>query len=616
MRDRRLAGAVLLLAAGGLLVAERAHGQRGDDAAATPLTGGRTVIATSVPAPADTPSVPGPLPPVGSPPPLTRSAPQAPSPIQPAAFVPPDPPPPNASAPAPAPLASSPSTPPAPMPSNGLMSGVLTAPATPGAATQPAALANANAPQVSVDVLGPEQVAFGQPLVHEIVVRNTGGQPVAEVHVEEPLPPGAQVLRADPPLAGKGERPSWDLGTLEAGAERRLKIEVRPGDAGELQLRPSVTFLSGGLRTRVVRPAFDVQMSADRDKTTKGGRVTFTIRASNHGDAPIRNIKLTDTLPAGLKHPAGKTIGAPLGDLQPGETRTIALETTAEEAGTFRNEVLAQADSGIEGRAGIEVVVAEPSLAVHLDGPKQGQTQRELEFHVEVSNPGPAAATKLRLVQALPASIEPTAASSGARFDTAQHNLVWMLPDLAAGQRQRVTFRAKAGAAGDWPLYTTVGADGVPEIRAANVLHVEATAVLALEARAREERVAVGEETVYEMHVFNQGDAACSGVRLTVWLPDEVMPLAPEGPMPGKVQQQQVQFLPLSQLPPRGDAVYRIRVRGQRPGKAHVRVELASDKERPVQSEISIQVKGGAPAPAATLPASFGTAPPPAGPMR
>jgi uncharacterized repeat protein (TIGR01451 family) len=502
------------------------------------------------------------------------------------------------------------------MPTNGLMSGVLNTEAPAGAPPQSTA-GSANVALVSVDVVGPEQVPLGQPLAHEIVVRNTGSQPATEIHIEVPLPPGARVLRADPPVLGKGQSLSWDLGTLEAGAERRVKVEVQPGGAGELLVRPSVTFTAGGLRARVMRPPFAVEMTADHDQTTQGGRVTFTIRVSNHSDAPVRNIKLTDTLPSGLKHPAGKIVGVPqFGDLQPGETRTIVLETTAAEAGKFRNEVIAQADGGIEGRAALDISVAEPSLTVRLEGPKQAFTQRDVDFHVEVSNPGPAPAAKVRLVQALPPSIEPTAASTGASFDAAQHALIWTLASLPPGQRQRVTFRAKARSAGDWPLYTSAQADNIPEVRAANVLRVEGAAALSLEARAREERVTVGEETVYEMHVFNQGDAPCAGVRLTAWLPDEVTPLDAQGPMPGKVQQQQVQFLPLGQLPPRGDAVYRIRVRGQRPGKAHVRVELASDKERPVQSEISIQVNGGATASAATRPASISPAPVPPGGLR
>ncbi len=602
MAHRRLTETVLL-GASLLLGIGQSHGD---------VPEGREVIATSVPVAPTTPPAPFPL---SQPPTATTArpapAPMAPGMIQQAAFVdaPPRPPagprmPENGlipqAAPAPASAASAPS--PERPSSNGLMSGTVAPPSAPASG-----LPSATATLVSVEVIGPSQVAQGQPLPHEIVVRNTGARAVTDVHVEEPLPSGVRVLHAEPAGQTHGDRLTWDLGALEGGAEQRLKVEVQPAAAGELHLQPVVTFrLGSGLRTQVVRPAFAVEMTAKPEQTRRGGPITFTIRLTNHGDTLIRAIKLYDQLPAGLRHPKGERIGVNhFGDLQPGETRSLTLETTAVGSGRLRNEVVAEADGGIEARAAIEVTVTEPALALRVDGAKKGLTQRDLDFHLEVANPGPAPATKVRLIQALPPSFEVVGASTGAGLDEAQHALVWTLGDLAAGQRQTVTFRVKARTAGDWPLYTAVLADNVPETRAANVLHVEGASALTLEVRAREDRLAVGEETVYEMHVFNQGDAPSAGLRLTAFLPDEVTPLDTQGPTSGQVRQQQVQFLPVGQLPPRGDAVYLIHVRGQRPGKGQVRVELTAEHEQPVESEMSVQIRGDSPASATgTIPAS------------
>ncbi|HWG43308.1 MAG TPA: hypothetical protein VN688_11025 [Gemmataceae bacterium] len=591
MRHCRLAEAVLLLlGASLLLVPGQAQGQ-------SPTRG--EVIATAVPVTADTPAVPAPFPPHAQATPLAHPAPAMNGTIQQTAFVaepasPAAPPAssivptnglvlePSKSAPAPTPLAPAPVA-----PANGLPSGAGT-PAPSGSPNTTAAL-------VSVDVTGPAHVSIGQPVAHEIVIRNAGYRAIAEVHVEEALPPGVRVLRTDPPALTHGDRVTWDMGALEAGTERRLKIEVQPASAGELHLRPHVTFLpSSGLRTQVIRPQFGVELKADHDKTPCGGHIAFTIRVSNDGNAVIHNIKLYDQLPAGLSHPAGQRVGITrFGDLQPGETRTITLDTSAVKAGQFRNEVVAQADGGIEARASVEVTVAEPSLALRVDGPKKGSTQRDLDFQLEVSNPGPLPAKKIRLVQTLPPSFQTIGASTGATFDEAQHALTWTLPELAPGQRQRVTFRVKASTAGDWPLYTAVQADKIPESHVANVLHVEGVPALTLEVHAREDRLNVGDETVYDLHVFNQGDAPCAGVRLTAWLPEEMTPLDAKD---AQIQQQQVQFAPLSQLPARGDVVYRIRARGQRPGKGRVRVELTAERENPLQRDLSIQVNGGPPA--------------------
>jgi uncharacterized repeat protein (TIGR01451 family) len=460
---------------------------------------------------------------------------------------------------------------------------------------------------ISVEVMGSDRVLLGNPVAHEIVLRNTGGRPVAELHIEEPLPAGARALKTDPPATTKDNRLIWDLRNLEAGGERRLKVELKPERHGELDLRPFVTFRCGdGLRTKVTRPPFSVEMSADQNKAPRGGRIRFTIVVSNHGEAPLSNISLYDLLPPGLHHPEGPKIRTERFDLQPEETRTITLETTGVESGTFRNEVSAFADRGVEARAALDVVITEPSLSLRVDGPTQTVTQREVDFHLEASNPGTLTAKNVLLVQALPPTVEVILASSGASLDSKQHALVWSLSDLTAGQRQTVTFRVKASLAGDWPLLAAVQSQNLPETRVSHMLHADAAAALKLEVRAREERLAIGAETIFRLHVFNKGDAPCSGVRLTAQLPEALTPLDGQGPSAGKVEKQQVSFVPLAQLDAHGDVVYCIHVRGRQAGKGSLRVELTADQQPPAQSEISIQVhaEGHAEAEAATAEAA------------
>jgi uncharacterized repeat protein (TIGR01451 family) len=449
------------------------------------------------------------------------------------------------------------------------------------------------AAQVAVDVVGPARVTLGHPFIHEIVVCNTGRRAVSEVHVEEPIPPGVQVLRADPPAKALGDSLSWNLETLEAGAERRLKVEVRSAGASELHFRPYAAFQTGaGLHTQMVRPAFEVEMIANRVEVARGGRITFKIRVSNHGDTLIRNVKLYDQLPPGLLHPKGEVVGTDPFDLPRDTSRAIDLEVVAVQAGKLRNEVVAQADGGVEARARVEVTVKEPTLALQVDGPKQGTTRQDLEFHVEVANPGPATATKPTVVQVLPASLEVVSVSSGGGFDPAKHAVVWALGDLAANQRQVLTCKLKASAPGELSLQTMAQADKIVASRATNALRIEGVRALKLELHAAETALAVGAETTIEMHVINQGDAPCAGVRLTASLSSEVTPLASEGPTSGQVQQQEVRYPALGQLPPRADAVYRIRVRGQKVGKGSLKVELNAERELPIQHELSIQVNG------------------------
>ncbi len=444
---------------------------------------------------------------------------------------------------------------------------------------------------LSVEVLGPDRLLVGQAFLHEIVLRNMGGRPIAEIHIEEPLPPDVHVLKADPPALKQDNRLVWDLHQLAVGGERRLKIELEPGQPGELDMRPLVSFrIDNGLRTQVVRPPFSIEITVDRTKAMRGERIRFRIQLANHGDAPIRNIKIYDSLPPGLHHPSGQIICVPhFGDLLPGESRSIDLETTAVESGPLHNEILAQADRGVEAKGAVDVVVSEPSLSLRIDGPAQTATDRESDFQLEVANPASVTAKNIRLVQALPPTFE-VVSLNGASLDSNTHALVWSLTDLGAGQRQRVTFRVKARDGGDWPMSAAVLSQNFPEAVVKHTLHVDAAAMLKLEVHAREERLAVDAETIISIHVLNKGAAPCAGVRLSATLPESVAPFKVEGPSSEQIEKQQVRFAPLPQLDAHGEVVYFIHVRGRQAGRGSLRVELMAEKHTPVDKEISIQV--------------------------
>src|SRR5262249_15120968 len=86
---------------------------------------------------------------------------------------------------------------------------------------------------VNLEVVWPDEILKGMPFVYEIVVRNPGSAPAYLTRVEETLPPGLQCLDVDPPARRQGDSLVWDLGTLDAGLERRIKIQVKPGAKGE-----------------------------------------------------------------------------------------------------------------------------------------------------------------------------------------------------------------------------------------------------------------------------------------------------------------------------------------------------------------------------------------------
>jgi uncharacterized repeat protein (TIGR01451 family) len=452
---------------------------------------------------------------------------------------------------------------------------------------------------LTVETHGPEQVGLGQPLTQEIIVRNNSPVPLVQVRLEEPLPPGVRLVRAEPPpvddRAPVADRVVWNLGTLEARGERRVLVQVNPGTLRELMLSPSVTFKAIGLHTRIQHPEFGLTLTGPAH-ARRGEQVAFRLEVFNQGGAPARQVQVKVDLPAGLEHPSGRQVGAEVGDVNPGDVRTLPLETTAKQSGRLTAVAVAEADGGLRVEARAEVVVVEPVLEVRLDGPRELPPGREADFRMEVSNSGPGSATGVRLRQFIPAGLEVLQVSSGGQFDPARRELIWTLAALPAGQRQTVLFKVRPRSAGEWALYTWAVAENRAEVRTNQAVRVAAAPSLVLEVTGHDDAIEVGRETVYEVRVSNLGSAPGVNLRLAAWLPEELAALQPQGPAAGKVERQQVSFAPLPQLSPQGDAVYRIRVRGQHPGSGRLRLELTADGvPRPVQEEISTQVRGPAP---------------------
>jgi uncharacterized repeat protein (TIGR01451 family) len=458
-----------------------------------------------------------------------------------------------------------------------------------GAAAAPVA---ATGSVLAVEVVGPGQVAPDQPLPYDIVVRNPGTVVVGRVHIEDLLPSGARLLWSEPAAEVQGERMGWNLGNIEAGGERRVRVEIQPTGQGELLLCPSASFATAvGCRTHVVRPPFAVTLQA-AETAQRGSAVTFQIQVTNHGTNPLNRVVLRAQLSPGLQHPQGNEVATELGTLGPGETRTVPLETVAAQAGRLITEAVAVAEGGLQARSRIGVLVTEPALSLRVanaDALRQALLGRDVDLRLEVANPGPQPAANVRLTQTMPDGLEFVGASTGGVLDATTKNIVWSLGTLGPSQVQTLMLRLRPRLAGDWTTQGVATADRLAEARAQQAIKVEGAASLSLEVVGRDDPLEVGAETVYEVRVANQGSAASGNVRLTALVPEGLVPVRAEPA--ARILQGQVVFDPLPQLQPQHALLYRVRVRGQRPGDWRFLVDLNADHlQRPIHEEVSARV--------------------------
>jgi uncharacterized repeat protein (TIGR01451 family) len=109
---------------------------------------------------------------------------------------------------------------------------------------------------------------------------------------------------------------------------------------------------------------------------------------------------------------------------------------------------------------------------------------------------------------------------------------------------------------------------------------------LRFEVIGSEGAVEVGKEVTYEVKVSNPGTGGCSNVQLIVELAESTTATDAKGPTVGRTTGQQILFDPIGAVGVKGEATYRVKVKGTQPGDMRFRVKMTSDQNRtPVVKE-------------------------------
>jgi hypothetical protein len=471
-----------------------------------------------------------------------------------------------------------------------------------------AALLPRQSPQVVVETEYKEKdgIGVGQPWVYDLVVRNVGTATVYGVRLDHDLPARAQFVGSEPTAETAGDRLSWSIGTLEPGVEKRVKVTVRPTEEGELRSRATVTFNTAvEARIKVTRPKLTLT-AVGPDATRVGQKVPVQIKLTNTGSGPAGKLTLMARFSDGLTHPQGQVIEAELPGLKAGETKTLDLFVDAAKAGPQTCVLTAAADGNPAETARVSVTLVEPLLQIKQTGPAKCLVKGEPTYQIELSNPGTAATDPVQLWAQLPAGFEFVQATDGGQFLAGNGAVGWRLVGLPAGTTKTVSLKVRAVQPTDGSIRTVAisvadpAANGgiVPvearsggkplalEARAETVVKAEGVPALRFDVTDIEDPVEVGKEAIYEIRVMNQGTGPCTNVQLVADLADGTSYVAAQGVTAGRPTGQQVVFEPIARFEVKGEAIYRVRVKGTAAGDQRFRVRLMCDQIRtPVVKE-------------------------------
>jgi len=457
----------------------------------------------------------------------------------------------------------------------------------------PMQLEGIQAPQLAVEKRGPREVQVGKPARYEILVRNVGSATAHDVTLRDAIPFGTALVTTAPPAspavaaaAGTDGELVWALGTLDPGGQARVIMEVMPQEEGEIGSVASVSFRAdASIRSRSTKPALKIE--ATEAKPVLIGRDTqLTITVSNPGSGVATGVVLEGFLPENVSHRAGSELEFDVGQLRPGESRTIDLVLGTRGPGVQAARFAARADGGVEAQHTTKLEVTAPTLELAVDMPLRRFLQRPATCTISMVNAGTAPARAVELAAQLPPGMKFVRANNAGWHDDRTHRVLWNLEELPPGETGTVEVVVMPIALGPQKIMAAArSADGLAD-QVAHVCEVEGLAAVSFEVADSEDPIEVGGVTEYVVRVGNQGTKPATGVRVTASLLGDLEPVEAQGPAGHRLENRAVVFEPLVKLAPSEEAVFRIRARGRRAGDQRVQVQVVSeDHAAPITKE-------------------------------
>ena len=317
-------------------------------------------------------------------------------------------------------------------------------------------------PDVQLSVQAPARILVCEPLEARVVVRNTGSARLEGVRVETPIPEGAKQADGKDALAG-------DVGTLEPGASKELRMELEPQKAGRLQGRAVLT-TAQGLReeavfeTEVKEPVLEISREG-RGEAFVGRPFTERIVVRNPSDTPSHKTVLRVEAPRGVEVVDGKD-EYELGTIEPGQSKEVQVTwrsddpasgaSVATARGHCARPVEAREEIAFKGVPAVRLEVVDHQDPIPVD--------QEVTYTIRVTNQGSAPQTNVRITAEPPGAMQILSAKGPTEREGQDGKVSFRpLPSLAPGERAVWTVTARAADAGDVRFRVRLESDQLTE---------------------------------------------------------------------------------------------------------------------------------------------------------
>ncbi|MFL5243892.1 MAG: CARDB domain-containing protein [Gemmataceae bacterium] len=431
-------------------------------------------------------------------------------------------------------------------------------------------------PAVALEWIGPITAKVGQPQEYTINVRNACNIAVQQVMVRVRIPKDMSVSATEPKAVSQENVLMWELGTLQPQAEKNLQLKMTADGRGDMVPQAWVTFTgSSVMRISVREPKLQLKATAP-EKVLVGDAATIMLTVANPGDGPADQVKVHAVLSEGLENARGNKVDFEVGNLNPGESRSVQLICAAKAGGMQKCEAIAEAEGGLKSQDHADVNVIMPRIDLAVVGPKLRYLDRKAVYAFKVTNPGDAAATNVTVSDVVPAGFKFLSATDGGRHDFSTRTVSWFVGEVGPGQTKEVKMEVLAINPGEHRHKAVAQAARGLKTDIEYMTRVEGLSAILLEVVDTEDPIEVGADTAYEIRITNTGSKTETDIKVVATVPPQMAFKGVQGPCKAHEEGKQITFDPLSKLAPRADAIFRVNVKGVQPGDVRFKVQVTS----------------------------------------
>jgi uncharacterized repeat protein (TIGR01451 family) len=411
----------------------------------------------------------------------------------------------------------------------------------------------------------PAAVLAGEQVTYTLTVYNNGPQIATEVTVFDLVPFGTTLISAavdNPDYADEycSAGGSCYLGTVYVGtvATVQLVLQVDPdylGSSLSNTARVSADQPDNNPSNNIASAQVAVQQSADLslvktdmvESVIAGDVILYQITVVNNGPSDAQSVRVVDAVPANTVFVGGSPvcselggiITCELGDIPAGESAAVSiqvrLDQTVPDGTIIVNSATVSSDTpdpNTENNTDGEetTVFQSPYNPTDLSITKQDMLDPVLAsgiltYTLEVANNGPAPATGVMVLDALPVGVSFVSATTSKPFGLCSGGVVCFLGQMAVGETAVITIVVTVDAGQMAPilnaaLVTSSNPDIYPDNNQdSEITQVTAEADLSIEKSASPTPATPGASLRYEILVRNQGPSDAQEVQMTDVLP-------------------------------------------------------------------------------------------------